>query len=1042
MLWLSCKTAELPLKEIFQKAHLSPSQLQELLIVAAHAGNHLAITEVLEPLRANPSELLGPKGWRYAHYLTKADGIFPLRKELAEVSSVMLPLAQEGNKTLPYIAAEHRSKRVLQFLLQQMYNQKQPLEGHFHDRHLFYAIAESGDLESVKMAVEIFGKDALINTALDKQNTFAPHLAARIGSKKILKYFKELGANLDAPDAKNLKPIDYATRIGSLDCVKFLLKANARIDEQTLYEAAASKKPLSEQIRSRVFSANRSSQALDAALFKAVQNHNERAFIFLHVKGGASFSYATTEGWTPLLYASHSGQSNLVRTMVQGSFDPRTYKGNTPLHLATIGKHVHCVELFLEKGYNPDQPNSEGKNSKQLAHKTPAILEILEKKGRRLRASMQAFETGLFKNDPTALKKSIKDLPFDQPIIIDTPKGMRWGPFIHLLARFSKDEDVGKCIPSNRELAKFPAIINSPDSKGNTLAHYYDSVPRIIELKELDFLCSNHKGQRPLHLAAKSASSDDLEALLYILPPEEIHQVDDQGRTPIFYAIAGRREENVKVLIHRGANLRHYDSNLFTPLILACLHGSLPLVRALLLAGADANQTVTLAKTFPLIFSIMKEQQEITRLLLFYGAKLEQLTGKGDHVIHFAAETGNVELLHYCHAKGVPLDLENNKQLTPRHLAARHGQTTFLDSLHALHPESESSSDIPSPLHFAALSETPEAFRWLLDHGANPEEKANGSGGGILCAAAESSAAKSMLAVLKPYRLSQNPRSLLPAIMRAIRQDNPDALQALYEKGVPPSSDIIEGENGLHLASFFGALQCTAWLLQRGVDPLATNTEQQTSLEIAAKNDSAEQFQLLVKEAQPPFEQKFNGEKTLAHIAAQAGKLNHLVVLMHEGYPFDEKDAHGFTPLALAAQFGHKEIVRFLLACGANPSIMNESDTTEEIQALLKEAKTLQKSAERGETRLHFAVRSKNSLAVLVCSTLDDVDEFNNENMTPLHLAVRNGEIEAIIHLLNAGADPTKQDRMGHDALWFAKQIEDPVLKDKVIKILTPFQTR
>ncbi len=1026
------------LKEFFSKATFNSKRIQELLLVAAQAGNYLAISQVLQPLGAKLATLCGPKGWRLPHYLAKSDGIFLLKKEMVGLKSVLLPLNEEGNKTLPYIAAEYRSVRVLRFLLEQMKEGKESLEKHFNDRHLFYAIVESGDLESVKIAIEIFGKEGLINAPLDKQNTRAAHLAAQIGLHEILKYLKELGADLNAADAKNQKPIDYAVRLGLPDSIKYLLKARVTIDAHTLYEAVASKTSTREKIQRYLFSTNPSQKILDAALFEAVQRHNEKAFDFLHLKG-AAFTHATTEGWTPLLLASQTGQSRMVEIITQAPSDLRKYKGDNPLHLACKEKHIRCVELLLQKGYHPDEPNHVGHTPKQIAGKDPAILEILKKEPRRFLAEIKAFEEALFKDDKKALKESQKNLPLNQPIQIGTPNGTScWGTPVLLLACFCKERSIRKYVPSNMELEKFPSIINRPDSKGNTLAHYYSNIPRIINIKFLNFNCKNHEGQRPVHLAAKNASFSDFQNLLDKLPPGEIHIPDDQGKTALFYAVEGEQEKNVKLLLMRGADLRHYDRNLFTPLLLACGKDFLPSVKTLLQFGADPNQAGTFGKVTPLILSITKQHSEITRLLLFHGAQLSQLTRKGEHAIHFAAQQGDVELLRYCHAREVPLDLEDNKKMTPRHIAAGLGHIPFLEALNALQPDFKDHADVPTPLTLTATSSNPDSLRWFLDKGANPEEKVKGLGGDTLSAAAYSPAARSMISVLDPYRLSRNPKSLLPAILNALRKDNPDALQALYRKGIPLSSDIVEGESGLHVASRCGALQCTAWLLQNGTDPLAENHAKQNPLELAAANDSAEQFQMLLEDAQPPLDQRYNGGKSLAHLATQSGKLKHLVVLMHQGYPIDEKDVHGFTPLDLAVQYRHPEVVRFLLACGEKRSTDAAPTTTSEIADLIQQSTGNKKDSEPGDTRLHFAVKSHCPLAVLVCSKLDNVDQTNAEKITPLHLATRMGQIQSIIYLLKAGADPNAKTKKGQTSLWFAEQIPDLLLRTRVVQLFKP----
>jgi ankyrin repeat protein len=280
----------------------------------------------------------------------------------------------------------------------------------------------------------------------------------------------------------------------------------------------------------------------------------------------------------------------------------------------------------------------------------------------------------------------------------------------------------------------------------------------------------------------------------------------------------------------------------------------------------------------------------------------------------------------------------------------------------------------------------------------------------------------------------------LPAITETIRHDNLDGMISLYKRGLFINSDIAYGDSGLHLASRFGALQCTIWLLQNKADPFLENKSGQSAFELAAANDCCQQLQALIEYTGVDVNQIFSkGGQSLLHRAAHAGRLKHLMFLMMEGCSLDIADTNGFTPLHLAAKKGHVEAILLLLACGANPSLLSINDKTPLDLVDPKDQGTrsafaifneVNRAGHKGESSLHLAVRMNHIPAVILLSNMEDIDHQDDRGLTALHLAVEAGQKEIVLYLLKAGADPDKVDSMGisprmiaHRSRYFHKDI-------------------
>ncbi|ETN85635.1 ankyrin repeat protein [Necator americanus] len=70
-----------------------------------------------------------------------------------------------------------------------------------------------------------------------------------------------------------------------------------------------------------------------------------------------------------------------------------------------------------------------------------------------------------------------------------------------------------------------------------------------------------------------------------------------------------------------------------------------------------------------------------------------------------------------------------------------------------------------------------------------------------------------------------------------------------------------------------------------------------------------------------PMERKGN---TALHIASLAGQSLIVTILVENGANVNVQSLNGFTPLYMAAQENHEDVVRFLLSHGANQALSTE----------------------------------------------------------------------------------------------------------------------
>lgn len=1056
------------LKKIFNEINPSPTDLQEYLLIAAQTGNNLAISQLLIPKKVNLESINGTKGWKILHYLAKSDGLFLLKRLIGNATDILHPLYEEGNKTLPYIAAENSSPRVLKILLELIKNQKISLNNHFNDRHLFYALIEAGDLSCIEILLDIFKEEDIVNSILDNEKTYPLHLAAKMGSEIIFKLLIKKGARIDVRDKYDYTPLFYAIRAGAINLVLYLInELKFTITPQVLF--AAVNQP-DKNLLSIIMDSNQSARNLSIALLLAVYAHNREAFSTLK-SYGASVEYVSRKGWTPLLYASATGQYEILSEILKMNPNESLISGNNALHLACKNGHINCALLLLEAGYT-DKKNQEGLLAIDLAKNSVSIQILLKEDQIAFQKQINTFLKALeniknlnikfienIKNnisnasildDPLKLIHLLDNLPINEILLFDFKGQKTWKVLPHFLIKISKTTKINSLLFKLLERSDLdPNIV---DHKGNALAHLllkgHDSLLKdtfsFSFIKKIDLSLKNHQGQTPLHLAAGHSNFKILKSLLEASKSLNIiNSIDNQGRTPIFYAISANRKENVQLLINYGADLNQSDYKLFTPLLLTCLENKLLLFKLLIRGGADINYKGTLERITPLHLTITNNLDEMTRQLLFKGAKSNILTPTGLHPIHLAASINKTCLISIFAAKGISLNLKANNGFCPIHFAAEQGNIKAISTIISME---EDSIDRPieangieekllhplngaTPLHLAALHSQNETVQYLLDLKADPETL-DMQDKSVLDFASLSSS-KSTLELLYPYKLSKNTDLLCHAVQKAIQIDNIDAVIALYQRGIPINTDVHNGYNGLQIASQMGALQSTQWLLQNGANPYFLTRSQTDSFELSASNDSYEQFSLLLEYAYPDLDldaSKAHG-KTLLHISAQVGNLKHIILLIKLGASLNIIDNNEYTPLHYAAKSGHTNVVEILLACGADSKIRNSygMSALELVQPndfktknVFNKHQMVLDSFKYNESRLELAIRSKNPLAVLILSHMEDVNQQDKEGFSALHLAAQTSQIDSIIYLLRAGANINQKDSSGKTPLWYA----------------------
>ena len=353
--------------------------------------------------------------------------------------------------------------------------------------------------------------------------------------------------------------------------------------------------------------------------------------------------------------------------------------------------------------------------------------------------------------------------------------------------------------------------------------------------------------------------------------------------------------------------------------------------------------------------------QDLVEWLLEEGFSLRETDADGNTALLFAAWGGHRDLMEYLLSRGAALSEKNANGHSVFLSAANGGRVEVVEWLLSQGFDlKETNSNQDTALLLAAYGGHIPLVKRLLELGASLDERNVCGFTPLLSAANGGQLDMADWLIRQGSSLTEKDNDGYSSLILAACGGNIDLVEYFLDGGALLTERNNNGDSCLLLAAYCGHTDLVEWLMARGASLTEVNKTRMGVL-ISASNGG-----------------HLDTVKMIHRYVGTAG--------------LEETDEGGYTPLLLAAQRGHFEVVKYLAAQGAN---------------------------------LHARTSRHNNDAISLAMDFPEVQEYLRYvwEMRPLQIAVDARDIDRVHEMLAQGADPVSNFAAAKQPLALANQV-------------------
>lgn len=441
---------------------------------------------------------------------------------------------------------------------------------------------------------------------------------------------------------------------------------------------------------------------------------------------------------------------------------------------------------------------------------------------------------------------------------------------------------------------------------------------------------------------------------------------------------------------------------------------------ALVLAVPAASQA---ASDLRVVTAARQRDRAAVVALVKAKADVNAAQADGATALHWAAHWNDVEMADALVRAGAKVDAGNEYGATPLWLASVNGSGPMIGRL--LKAGASAGAAIASgetPLMSAARAGSVEAVTQLLAAGVPVDAREHARGQtALMWAAAEKHPAVVRALVDKGAGVNLGSRSGFTPLMFAAREGDLESARLLMERGANVNAEASDGSTPLLVATVRGHVAIAEVLLDRSANPNAA-VAGYTPLHWAAGTwETSTSFDYRFTDGEwaalvgiPDRQDRFRLMKALL---SKGADVNARTTKTPPRYGFtlfgqQQPTLVGVTPFFLAAIVADVEVMKFLVAAGADPTIADGDGTTPLMVAA---------GRARVDNETHVPESAALEATRLALDLKNDVNAANKAGETALHAAALAGLDSVVALLVDRGASVNAKTKAGRTPLATAE---------------------